>query len=72
MMPGWMNPWRVRPPRPSRAGPSDLVRRDIAPLLAGYWAFGQFWGVWVILVFEFQRHHGITDAGWACTTRCCP
>lgn len=32
-----------------------------APLLAGYWSFGQFWGFWVILVLEFQRHHGLTD-----------
>jgi hypothetical protein len=36
--------------------------RDIAPLLAGYWSFGQYWGVWVILVFELQRHHHISDA----------
>ncbi len=32
------------------------------PLLAGYWSFGQFWGVWVILVLEFQRHHSLTDS----------
>ncbi len=31
-------------------------------LMAGYWSFGQFWGVWVIVVFEFQRYHGISDA----------
>lgn len=31
------------------------------PLLAGYWSFGQFWGVWVILVLEFQRHHGLSE-----------
>lgn len=31
------------------------------PLLAGYWSFGQFWGVWVILVLEFQRRHSLTD-----------
>ena len=24
-------------------------------MLAGYLAFGQYWGVWVILVFDFQR-----------------
>jgi cyanate permease len=34
----------------------------ILPLLAGYWSFGQYWGVWVILVFEFQRSHEIGDA----------
>jgi len=32
------------------------------PLLAGYWSFGQFWGVWVILVFEYQRQHALTDS----------
>jgi MFS family permease len=38
------------------------IRRRIAPLLAGYWAFGQYWGVWVILVFEYQRDHAISDS----------
>jgi MFS family permease len=38
-------------------------RRDILPLLAGYWSFGQFWGVWVILVFEVQRDRAISDTG---------
>jgi Major Facilitator Superfamily len=38
------------------------LRTRILPLLAGYWSFGQFWGVWVILVFEFQRHHGLSDS----------
>jgi fucose permease len=38
------------------------LRTKILPLLAGYWSFGQFWGVWVILVFEFQRHHGLSDS----------
>ncbi|MDP9297855.1 MAG: MFS transporter [Actinomycetota bacterium] len=37
-------------------------RPSIVPLLAGYWSFGQFWGVWVILVFEFQRDHGLSDS----------
>ncbi|MET0800554.1 MAG: hypothetical protein ABWZ53_05245 [Actinomycetota bacterium] len=26
----------------------DVARRAMWPLLAGYLAFGQFWGVWVI------------------------
>lgn len=39
-----------------------LVRSRTLPLLAGYWSFGQFWGVWVILVLEFQHHHGLTDS----------
>ena len=38
------------------------TRRDIVPLLTGYWAFGQFWGVWVILVSDFQAFHGINDS----------
>ncbi|MBA3364070.1 MAG: MFS transporter [Actinobacteria bacterium] len=38
-----------------------LIRSRTFPLLAGYWSFGQFWGVWVILVLEFQRHHSLTD-----------
>ncbi|MGZ5214391.1 MAG: MFS transporter [Actinomycetota bacterium] len=46
---------------PATAG-SEASRRDVASLLAGYWSFGQYWGVWVILVFEFQRHHHISDA----------
>lgn len=33
---------------------------QIFPLLAGYWAFGQYWGVWVILVFDFNRLHDLT------------
>jgi fucose permease len=36
--------------------------RSIRPLMAGYWSFGQFWGVWVIVVFEFQQYHDISDA----------
>jgi MFS family permease len=39
-----------------------LIRSRTFPLLAGYWSFGQFWGVWVILVLEFQRHHSLTDS----------
>ena len=42
--------------------PSAPYARSVRSLLAGYWSFGQFWGVWVILVFEFQRHHGISNA----------
>jgi predicted MFS family arabinose efflux permease len=43
--------------------PGASVRRGIMPLLAGYWAFGQYWGVWVILVYEVQRDNGISNAG---------
>jgi MFS family permease len=51
----------TRPEDPSGLKPI-VFRRAILPLLAGYWSFGQFWGVWVILVFEFQRDRGISDA----------
>lgn len=37
-------------------------REPVVPLLAGYWAFGQYWGVWVILVFEFQEHNRLSDS----------
>jgi MFS family permease len=43
-------------------GREPLVRSRTFPLLAAYWSFGQFWGVWVILVLEFQRHHSLTDS----------
>jgi MFS family permease len=43
-------------------GREPLVRSRTFSLLAGYWSFGQFWGFWVILVFEFQRHHSLTDS----------
>ncbi|HEY6547693.1 MAG TPA: hypothetical protein VI589_07295, partial [Vicinamibacteria bacterium] len=32
------------------------------PLLLGYWAFGQFWGVWVIMVSYFQAYHRLSDS----------
>jgi fucose permease len=48
--------------RPMAASPPEsLARSRTLPLLAGYWSFGQFWGVWVILVLEFQQDHGLTD-----------
>jgi hypothetical protein len=51
-------------PEPT-TGPAPTAhgeRPAIMPLLAGYWAFGQYWGAWVILVFEFQRFHGVSDS----------
>jgi fucose permease len=36
------------------------ARRRIPSLLAGYWSFGQYWGVWVILVAELNRAHGLS------------
>ena len=35
-------------------------RRHIVALLAGYWAFGQYWGVWVILVANLNDAHGLS------------
>jgi len=46
----------------TEGGREALSRSRAFPLLAGYWSFGQFWGVWVILVLEFQRHHSLTDS----------
>lgn len=40
-------------------------RREVLSLLAAYWAFGQFWGVWVILVLDFQERHGLSDSAIA-------
>lgn len=42
--------------------PVTAARPPILPLLAGYWSFGQFWGVWVILVLEFQHQHGVSES----------
>ena len=42
-------------------GASKEGRTPILPLLTGYWSFGQYWGVWVILVFEFQKAHHISN-----------
>jgi predicted MFS family arabinose efflux permease len=44
---------------PPPTDPDD--RRAIRSLLAGYWAFGQYWGLWVILVYEYQRLHGLSE-----------
>ncbi len=50
-------------PEPAGAGdPHD--RRHLPSLLAGYWAFGQFWGVWVIAISAYNERHGVDDAGY--------
>jgi len=46
-------------PETTARGPG-VSSKQIFPLLAGYWAFGQYWGVWVILVFDFNRVHDLT------------
>jgi fucose permease len=51
-------------PEPARAPAlePEAARRAMLPLLAGYLAFGQYWGVWVILVFDFQRYHDLSES----------
>ncbi|MBI3648711.1 MAG: MFS transporter [Actinobacteria bacterium] len=46
---------------PSGPDGGRALRREIAPLLAGYWAFGQYWGVWVIVVYELLGARGISE-----------
>ena len=60
----------VRPPAAARAGDVGngsgdgggalASARRIPALLAGYWAFGQFWGVWVIVIASLNAEHGLT------------
>jgi len=57
----------ARPPGEAERGLERLLdpeaaRRATLPLLIGYLAFGQYWGVWVILVFDFQRFHELTSS----------
>src|SRR2546427_6824190 len=54
---------RLRPERPDvRSARPGGEGASVTPLLAGYWSFGQYWGVWVILVYEFQRAHVLSDS----------
>jgi MFS family permease len=48
------------PPAESSAGGDGDAARRIPALLAGYWAFGQFWGVWVIVIASLNERHGLT------------
>ena len=58
----------ARPPATPSTGDTTgalepaAARRATIPLLAGYLAFGQYWGVWVILVFDFQRFHDLSES----------
>jgi fucose permease len=48
-------------PPPATTDPDARTEgRRIPALLAGYWSFGQYWGVWVILVAELNRDHGLS------------
>lgn len=50
----------VRPPVPALPTIDPGAPRRIPALLAGYWAFGQFWGVWVIVIAGLNAEHGLT------------
>lgn len=41
---------------------ASAARRATLPLLAGYLAFGQYWGVWVIVIYDFQRFHDLSES----------
>lgn len=43
--------------------PTPAPRR-VPALLAGYWMFGQFWGVWVITITAYNTRHGIDDGSY--------
>lgn len=47
-------------PIPPAAADLAAERRRIPALLAGYWAFGQYWGLWVILVVRIQAVHHLS------------
>ncbi|MGH2538915.1 MAG: MFS transporter [Actinomycetota bacterium] len=56
-------------PRPATSGRLPhgsldpvTARRALVPLLAGYLTFGQYWGIWVILVVEFQQFHELSES----------
>jgi hypothetical protein len=46
--------------QPIPAATPETERRRIPALLTGYWAFGQYWGLWVILVVRIQEVHGLS------------
>ena len=52
----------VRPPAVPIGGGEDVAasRRRIPALLAGYWAFGQFWGVYVIVITDLRDGHSLS------------
>ncbi len=53
-----MEELRTPPPTSVAPDPSEAIR--IPALLAGYGAFGGYWGAWVILVAELDRDHGLS------------
>ncbi|MEP6757681.1 MAG: hypothetical protein ABJB55_00640 [Actinomycetota bacterium] len=49
-----------QPPPHASSADASVERRRIPALLTGYWAFGQYWGIWVILVVQIQRYHDLS------------
>ncbi len=47
---------------PHRSLDPTTARRATVPLLVAYLTFGQYWGVWVIVVFDFQRFHDLSES----------
>ena len=47
---------------PDRPLDPAAARRATVPLLVAYLAFGQYWGVWVIVVFDFQGFHELSES----------
>lgn len=47
---------------PRSTGTDRSLRAETAPLLAAYWSFGQYWGVFTILLLEFRARHGFSEA----------
>ncbi len=45
---------------PAAATPAS-AGRALAPLLAGYWGFGQYWGVWVVVFSDFLHSHLLSE-----------
>jgi len=54
------------PPHAAQLSDARAEARRIPALLAGYWSFGQYWGVWVILVAELNRARNLSygHEGW--------
>ena len=50
----------LRTPSPDGVAPDPGEATRIPALLAGYGAFGGYWGAWVILVAELDRDHGLS------------
>jgi MFS family permease len=50
----------IRPATDAPPAPGE-PRTSVAPLLASYLTFGQYWGVWVVIVTDFLAFHHVTE-----------